>query len=127
MKKLDSRNLFSQKLLNVAKNNSLHLPCYPIVVRLPDTTYTADSSLDQEVLSEIWHTFLGDHEVWFDSDHFIADLFDVFLLHLQNLAAKLQLTLYKHFTNSLNGNILLLSSKSCSINIFSVQFEKKNK
>lgn len=116
MKNFDSRNLFSQKLLN----NSLHLPCYPIVVRLPDTTYTADSSLDQEVLSEIWHTFLGDHEVWFDSDHFIADLFDVFLLHLQNLAAKLQLTLYKHFTNSLNG-------KSCSINIFSVQFEKKNK
>lgn len=72
------------------KNNSLHLPCYPIVVRLPDTTYTADSSLDKEVLSKIWHAFLGDHKVWFDSDHFIAYLLDIFLLHLQNLAAKLQ-------------------------------------
>ena len=57
-----------------------------IVVGLADTADSRNARLDQEVLGEIGHTLLRDHEVGFQFDDVVAYLLDVIFFHSKDFA-----------------------------------------
>lgn len=78
-----------------------------VVVRFADAAQHGDAGPDEEVLSEVRHAFLRDHEVRLHADDVVTKLLDVFLFQLKNASERKTGLHHKKIFNSLFNNAMI--------------------